>query len=178
MPASETNGDTVQPSVAAGTPRFPVLASFAMPPDDSAPDSSQKSRGPGRRMLVADDNRDVATSMAMLLTLLGNEVVAVHDGIEAMKTAEAFRPQIVLMDVGMPRLNGLDATRRIREQTWGRAVIIIAVTALGQESDRARSREAGCDGHLVKPLTLHELEMLLTELHVENGSVDKAEGFR
>ena len=81
-----------------------------------------------------------------------------------MEVAEQFRPQVILMDVGMPRLNGYEATRRIREQPWGRGVTIIALTGWGQEGDRARSREAGCDGHLVKPVNLPDLEKLLTEL--------------
>ena len=68
------------------------------------------------------------------------------------------------MDVGMPRLNGYEATRRIREQPWGRSVVIIALTGWGQEGDRARSQQAGCDGHLVKPVNLSELENLLAEL--------------
>jgi CheY-like chemotaxis protein len=68
------------------------------------------------------------------------------------------------MDVGMPRLNGYEATRRIREQEWGRSIVIVALTGWGQEGDRARSQEAGCDGHLVKPVELAELEKLLAEL--------------
>ena len=69
-----------------------------------------------------------------------------------MEAAEEFRPEVILMDVGMPRLNGYEATRRIREQPWGRSVTIIALTGWGQEGDRVQSREAGCDGHLVKPV--------------------------
>ncbi|HVK08544.1 MAG TPA: response regulator [Gemmataceae bacterium] len=76
---------------------------------------------------------------------------------------------MILMDVGMPRLNGLDATRRIRAQPWGKAVTIIALTGWGQEGDRARSREAGCDGHLVKPVDLADLEKLLGELRAGRG---------
>jgi CheY-like chemotaxis protein len=120
--------------------------------------------GTRRRILVVDDNRDSATSMAMMLSLLGNEVRTAHDGNEAVEAAGVFRPQVILMDVGMPRLNGLDATRRIREQPWGRAAFIIALTGWGQEGDRARSQEAGCDGHLVKPVSLSDLERLLGEL--------------
>ncbi len=111
---------------------------------------------------MVDDNRDSATSMAMLLKLLGNEVRTAHDGVEAVEAAEAFRPEVILMDVGMPRLNGYEATRRIREQPWGRSVTIIALTGWGQEGDKERSREAGCDGHLVKPVNLPDLEKLLT----------------
>ena len=77
---------------------------------------------------------------------------------------------MILMDVGMPRLNGLDATRRIREQPWGSAVVIIALTGWGQDGDHAQSNEAGCDGHLVKPVNLADLERLLAELTGENSS--------
>jgi CheY-like chemotaxis protein len=111
-----------------------------------------------------DDNRDSARSMARVLKLLGNSVRTAHDGIEALEAADEFRPEIILMDVGMPRLNGYEATRRIRERPWGRSVTIIALTGWGQDGDRLQSREAGCDGHLVKPVSLHDLETLLTEL--------------
>ncbi|WP_088256676.1 PAS domain-containing protein [Fimbriiglobus ruber] len=118
-----------------------------------------------RRILVVDDNSDGAESLAMMLDLIGNEVAKAHDGIEAVDRAERFRPEIILMDVGMPQLNGLDATKRIREQPWGRGVIIIALTGWGQESDRERTREAGCDGHLVKPVSLPDLERLLAGMN-------------
>jgi CheY-like chemotaxis protein len=85
-------------------------------------------------------------------------------GVEAVDLAEEFRPEVIQMDVGMSRLNGYDATRRIRERPWGPAVIIIALTGWGQEGDRALSKAAGCDGHLVKPVSLTDLEELLTEL--------------
>jgi PAS domain S-box-containing protein len=127
------------------------------------PDKAHGLRGPRRRMLVVDDNRDSAESMAMMLKLLGNDVRIAHDGIEAVEAAEAFRPQVILMDVGMPRLNGLDATRRIRQQSWGRPVVIAALTGWGQEGDKARSQEAGCNGHLVKPVSLMDLQKFLAE---------------
>ena len=118
----------------------------------------------GRRVLVVDDNRDSATSMAMMLQLLGDEVRVAYDGLEAVEAAETFRPEVILMDVGMPRLSGYDATRRIREKDWGRIITIVAVTGWGQEGDRAQSKAAGCDGHLVKPVSLPDLERLLSEL--------------
>lgn len=122
-----------------------------------------------RRILVVDDSRDSATSMAMMLQLIGYEVRTANDGAEALRAVEQFRPDIVLMDVGMPRLNGYDATRRIREQPWGKGIVIIAITGWGQEADRAKSREAGCDGHLVKPVNLPDLEQLLAELMRARG---------
>ena len=80
-----------------------------------------------------------------------------YDGFQAIEEAEKYRPDVVLMDVGMPRLNGYDATRRIRAEAWGRNLLIIALTGWGQEDDKARSHEAGCDGHLTKPVSLTDL---------------------
>jgi PAS domain S-box-containing protein len=122
------------------------------------------SGGPGRRILVVDDNRDSAESMGEMLQLFGNEVALAHDGVEAVERAGAFRPQVILMDVGMPRLNGYEATRRIREQPWGKGVAIVALTGWGQEGDRSKSRAAGCDGHLVKPVSLADLQRVLAEV--------------
>ena len=111
-----------------------------------------------------DDNRDGADSLATMLRLLGNEVRTAQDGVAAVEAAGQFRPEDIPMDVGMPKLNGLDATRRIREQDWGRDMTIIALTGWGQDGDKERSREAGCDGHLVKPVNLADLEKLLDEV--------------
>jgi len=143
------------------TVRLPVLESCPEPLLPEPPARAVDASVPKRRILVADDNRDTASSMAMIFKLSGNEVLAVHDGVEAVAAAERFRPEVILMDVGMPHLNGYEATRRIREQPWGRDTVIVALTGWGQESDRARSQEAGCDGHLVKPIQLSDLETLL-----------------
>ena len=113
---------------------------------------------------MVDDNEDSAASLEMMLQLLGNEVRSAHDGYKAVELAEQFRPQVILMDIGMPHLNGYEATRRIREQPWGGDIVIITLSGWGQERDRANSREAGCDGHLVKPVEMSELEKLLEEL--------------
>jgi PAS domain S-box-containing protein len=143
------------------TVRLPAPPIPAGPVGAPATDGSP-ARGPGRRVLIADDNRDAAAAMADLLGLLGHEVRAAHDGVAAVEAAEAFRPDVILMDVGMPRLNGYEATRRIRERPWGRAVTVVALTGWGQDGDRRSSREAGCDGHLVKPVGLADLEPYLT----------------
>ncbi|QEL18675.1 hybrid sensor histidine kinase/response regulator [Limnoglobus roseus] len=116
-----------------------------------------------RRILVVDDNRDGAESMADMLRLLGHEVRTAFDGVEAVAAAEASRPDVILMDVGMPRLNGMDATRRIREQPWGKGITILALTGWGQENDREQSSAAGCDGHLVKPVEAADLLRALAE---------------
>jgi CheY-like chemotaxis protein len=111
-------------------------------------------------VLVTDDNVDAATSLAMMLELMGNEVRIAHDGLEAIAAAEEIHPDVILLDIGMPRLNGYDACRRIREHPWGEGIYIVALTGWGQEEDKRRSREAGFDHHLVKPVdpvTLGEL---------------------
>ena len=81
-----------------------------------------------------------------------------------METAETFRPEVILMDIGMPKLNGLGATRRIRGQGWGKDMILLALTGWGQEANKERSRAAGCDGNLVKPVSLPDLEKILAEV--------------
>ena len=151
--------------------RLPALGA-APEPAAAAPPDNRRRTGPRRRILVVDDNQDSAATMAMMLELLGDEAVTAHDGVQGVEAAERFRPEIILMDVGMPRLNGYDATRPIREQPWGKAVTIIALTGWGQESDRAQSREAGCDGHLVKPVSLADLRKLIAELR-DSGSVGR-----
>ena len=117
-----------------------------------------------RKTLVVDDNRDSADSMAAFLRLLGHEVQTANDGIEAVESAERFRPDIILMDIGMPRLNGYEATQRIRKQPWGQEIAIIALTGWGQDADRERSRAARCDAHLVKPVSLSDLSRLLNSM--------------
>jgi CheY-like chemotaxis protein len=112
-------------------------------------------------ILVVDDNEDAASSLAMMLKIMGNEVRTAHDGEEGIAAAAAFRPDMIILDIGMPRLNGFDACRRIREQPWGRGIFIVALTGWGQEDDKRRSHEAGFDHHLVKPVEPAALEELL-----------------
>jgi two-component system CheB/CheR fusion protein len=140
---------------------FTVRLPLAAATSEAAPAAADADPVRDRRILVVDDNRDAAASMADMLRLVGNEVATAHDGLDAVEQAERFRPDVILMDVGMPRLNGLDATRRIRERDWGRGVAIFALTGWGQDADRERTRAAGCDGHLVKPVGLGELSELL-----------------
>jgi PAS domain S-box-containing protein len=165
----ELHGGTVEAESAGPgrgsvfTVRLPIEAA---PPAAEAPPAAGL---PGaavsrRRILVADDNLDSAATMSELLRVLGAEVRTANDGLEAVEVAEAFRPDAILMDVGMPRLDGRDATRRIRQAPWGGEIVIVALTGWGQESDRILTREAGCDGHLVKPVSLADLEKLLVEL--------------
>ena len=88
----------------------------------------------------------------MLLKLTGNETHTAYDGLEAVEAAAAFKPDVVLLDIGLPKLNGYEACRRIREQPWGKSMVLVALTGWGQEEDRQKSREAGFDDHLVKPV--------------------------
>src|SRR5439155_16476598 len=117
-----------------------------------------------RRILIADDNRDSADLMAMLLRLGGNEVQIAYDGEEAVSKADGFRPEVVLLDIGMPRLDGYEVAQRLRTRPWGREMVLIAATGWGQEEDRRRSAETGFDAHLVKPVDPDALLQLLGRL--------------
>ena len=142
--------------------RLPV---FSQAPDEPLP----RSDGPRAttlsecRILVVDDNKDSADSLGMLLRLKGNDIRTAHDGVEAVEVAETFHPELVLLDIGLPKLNGYEVARRIRQQPWGRDIVLVALTGWGQDEDRRRSQEAGCNFHIVKPVELAALEKLLTE---------------
>jgi len=116
---------------------------------------------PKRRILVADDNCDAADSLAVMLRIAGHEVRTAYDGQQALDVAETFKPSLALLDLGMPRLNGYDTARRLRETEYGRDAVIIALTGWGQPEDRNRSLAAGFDHHLVKPVDPSMLERLL-----------------
>jgi signal transduction histidine kinase/ActR/RegA family two-component response regulator len=123
--------------------------------------------GNGFRVLVADDNQDAAESLAALLEALGNDVKVAYDGVEAVEAARRFRPQVILLDLGMPRLDGYGAAREIRRDPDGRAIKIVALTGWGHEEDRQRVREAGFDAHIVKPAELEVLRRMLSEVKQE-----------
>jgi CheY-like chemotaxis protein len=97
----------------------------------------------------------------MLLQMTGNETYTAHDGLEAVEAAEKHRPDVVLLDIGMPKLNGYDACRRLRELPWGKNMVLVALTGWGQEEDRRKSIDAGFDGHLVKPVDYTALMQLM-----------------
>jgi CheY-like chemotaxis protein len=131
---------------------------------------------PGRRILVVDDNRDAAESLGMLLGMVGHEVRVAHDGLEACAAAEEFRPDVVLLDLGLPKLSGYEVARRLREAEGGSDVLLVALTGWGQEEDRRRTREAGFDHHLTKPVELEQLRRLLAgaEAHGEGADPSHA----
>jgi signal transduction histidine kinase len=136
------------------------LAADAAPAGAPALAAAAEERG-ALRVMVADDNRDAADSLAALFRLLGNEVRTAYDGLDAVQVAATYQPQLAVLDIGMPRLNGYEAARRIREQAQARRVVLVALTGWGQESDRSRAREAGFDRHLTKPVTPEALVDIL-----------------
>lgn len=119
---------------------------------------------PRFRILVVDDNHDSALSLAMMLSIMGHETRTAHDGESAVTTAESFLPDVVLLDIGLPKLNGYEVAQRIREQAWGASMFLIAVTGWGQDEDRQRSSEVGLNVHMVKPVEPAALERLLAAL--------------
>jgi CheY-like chemotaxis protein len=125
------------------------------------PSNSIHSPKPVGRILVVDDNRDSAESLAALLKLNGNTTYTAFDGLRALEAGATFRPDVVLLDIGLPELNGYDVARKIREQPWGRNIVLIALTGWGKEEDRRRSSEAGFNSHLVKPVEFANLNALL-----------------
>jgi len=116
-----------------------------------------------KRILVVDDNVDSAESLTVLLGLTGNETRTAYDGLEALEEAASFRPDVILLDIGLPELNGYDVARKIREQSWGEKMTLVALTGWGQDEDRRRSKEAGFNHHLTKPVDLAALKKLLAD---------------
>jgi CheY-like chemotaxis protein len=139
--------------------RLPLLTEE--PDARATPQPSAEEPRAQRQILVVDDNTDSAESLALLLRMTGNETHTRHDGLEAVEAAERIRPDVVLLDIGLPRLDGYEACRRIRAQPWGKDIRVVALTGWGQEEDRRRSTEAGFDAHLVKPVEFGALNALL-----------------
>ena len=117
-----------------------------------------------RRILIVDDNEDSAMTLSMLFEMTGDETQTAHDGLKAVETAETFRPDVALLDIGLPGLSGYEVARQIRAQPWGEAMVLVALTGWGQQEDRQRSTEAGFNAHMVKPVDHEELLKLLGEL--------------
>ena len=144
-----------------------VCPCCSMEPSAARPEPVTALRPPAtRRILIVDDNADSADSLAMLLRITGHETYTAHDGLGAIEAAEKHRPDVVLLDIGLPKLNGYDVCRRVREQPWGKNIVLIALTGWGQDEDRRKSHEAGFDGHLVKPVDHERLAALLRSLDV------------
>jgi len=142
--------------------RLPALVEISEPESRSKPAGAMPRVR--RRILVVDDNKDAAEWLATVLNLGGHETHIAHDGFEAIRAAERIRPDALLLDIGLPRLDGYEVCRRIREQPWGQDLVVVALTGWGQDEDRVRSKEAGFDAHLVKPVDDEVLMNLLASL--------------
>jgi PAS domain S-box-containing protein len=150
--------------------RLPVLDSPSRT-EDFVPGAQSKSalaKPRSRRVLVVDDNPDAVETLSILLQLRHNNVLTAVDGLEAVEAAAAFQPDLILLDIGLPKLNGYDAARRIREQRQDNRMVIVAMTGWGQEEDKRKSKEAGFDRHLVKPVDPGLLEELLASAPILN----------
>jgi CheY-like chemotaxis protein len=136
-------------------PELPVAAAAA----EAVPSTAKTGRG--RSILVADDNADALETMAALLEMEGHAVHRAPDGEQALKVADAARPQVAVLDIGMPSLNGYEVARRIRAESWGRDIRLIALTGWGQAEDVERAHAAGFDHHVTKPVDLDALNRLV-----------------
>lgn len=141
--------------------RLPAIEAPRPAPEVSEPAADDSRR---RRILVVDDNEDAAESLAALLSINGHDTRLAHDGPDALREAERFRPDVVFLDIGMPTLDGHETARLIRRQPWGRNMVLIALTGWGQSEDRRRSKDAGFNHHLVKPADPDMVASLLASL--------------
>jgi CheY-like chemotaxis protein len=141
--------------------RLPLAEAATISEAQSTVVEKSAGRLAGRRILIADDNRDAADSLCMLLVVAGADAQAVYDGPSTLSALERVQPQVVILDIGMPGMDGYEVAQRIRADARFAGVRIIALTGWGQQADRARSRESGIDHHLTKPADLDSLEELL-----------------
>jgi CheY-like chemotaxis protein len=143
--------------------RLPLLtgpaAEAPAPPASPAP---RTGAAEPLKILIVDDNEDSAESLAVLMEMNGYEVRTAYEGLPALEEARTFLPGVVLLDIGLPDLDGYEVARRLRQERGRDGMLLLAMTGYGQEEDRRRSREAGFDHHLVKPVDLDELRGLLT----------------
>ena len=142
------------------TVRLPVEDSESAPPRPSG-GRTEGTALSSKRVLIVDDNRDSADALAKLLRSGGNDVTTAYEGCAALAAAERLKPDVVLLDLGMPTIDGYEVCRRIRERQWGKDILLVALTGWGRAEDRERTREAGFDEHLVKPVGLADVESML-----------------
>jgi CheY-like chemotaxis protein len=141
--------------------RLPALTSAAFQPENPAPQASGE--GVPLRILVVDDNIDAADCLGQLLGGWGHTVQIVNDGITALEAEAAFGPNAVMLDLGLPRLGGLEVARRLRQKHQHHPLLLVAMTGFGQDEDRVRSAEAGFNYHFTKPIDLDVLRSLLVQ---------------
>jgi PAS domain S-box-containing protein len=147
--------------------RLPAVDDPNEAPSPRAPAEAIPSKA-RHRVLIADDNQDAAQSLAMLIQMLGHETRAVHDGESALQAAEEWHPDVVILDIGMPRLNGYLTVQRMLSRPWAITTRFVALTGWGQEGDRQKALEAGFHRHLIKPVDPEVLTELLAESHAES----------
>jgi signal transduction histidine kinase/CheY-like chemotaxis protein len=152
--------------------RLPTIAAPAIEPSAPAPSVRPRGAGEPLRVLVADDNVDSAELLALLLTEIGCEVAIANDGEEAVRTAKTFGPNLGILDIGMPLLDGYEVARRVRADAGSRRLFLVAMTGWGQEEDRRLAREAGFDEHLLKPADLEKLARLVDAVRAKAASVE------
>jgi PAS domain S-box-containing protein len=171
----EMHGGSVQAHSAGAGQGSEFVVRLPITTETSAADSSapvaELATGGSLRALVVDDNVDAAKSLALLLKLSGNETRTAYDGLEAIDVAESFSPDVILLDIGMPKLNGYDVCRMVRQRPWGKKVHVVALTGWGQDEDRRRSHDAGFDAHLVKPVDPTALAKLFSELTRDSAEI-------
>jgi CheY-like chemotaxis protein len=138
---------------------------------DATRPASTADHAHGKRLMVVDDNRDAANTLALLLQLKGNTVRVAHDGQSALEIAAGFRPDLIFLDIGMPKMDGYEVARRIRLSSDLKQIKLAALTGWGQEEDRQRSVEAGFDHHLVKPPQAHEIDFVLAGIEHRTDKV-------
>lgn len=142
--------------------QFEVRLPATLDADHNAtPDSAPPPSAVTKKNLIVDDSRDVTDTMAMLLGALGHDTRAAHDGQSALQIGAAYRPYAVILDIGLPDMNGYEVARRVRLEQWGAQVLLIAATGWGQEADRHLADEAGFDVHLTKPIDFEALQAVL-----------------
>jgi PAS domain S-box-containing protein len=151
------------------TVHLPVMSESSSEAVSSGPAAKDHAVAAKCRVLIADDARDSADSLAVILAMKGHETHTAYDGEEAMAAAARLRPDVVILDIRMPKRNGFEACRWIREQAWGKTMVLIALSGWGTEDDRRRTEEAGFDHHLVKPVAPEVLFALVAPRPSQSG---------
>jgi Signal transduction histidine kinase len=170
----ELHGGTILANSSYGQPgsefavRLPLCETAEVPVTELIPTLNAPHEGK-RSILVVDDNIDSAESLSLLMQFAGHETQISHDGRDAVKKARSMRPDVILLDIGLPLADGYEVCRTVRQEPWGKDIIIIALTGWGQDEDRRRSNEAGFDAHMVKPVDPADLIDLISEIQKQNG---------